>query len=130
MPGAAAYAMIMCTFAEQDYASTYVAMCDWGEDATLAHEAGHSFGLLADLYWLDYGYNCNQITYCDTGPSGIYCDASDKTFGNLMYWPCGTQVSGYWASVDDINMNTSPINSQAENIMYFNTYFPDAFYMP
>lgn len=130
MAGAAAYAMIECEYETEDYSSSYSAMSDWGEDATLAHELGHIVGLLADMYWIDYGYNCNQISYCNTGPSGIYCDEDDADIGNLMYWPVGTEVSDYWVSVDDIIMNTSPINSQAENMMFFNTWYPDAFYMP
>ena len=130
MTGAAAYAMIQCQYALEDHDSCYTVMSDYGTDATLAHEMGHTCGLFADMYWLDYGYNCNQISYCDTGPSGIFCDAADASMGNLMYWPAGTQVSDYWASNSDIGMSTPDVDSQAENMMYFNTYWPNAFHEP
>jgi hypothetical protein len=130
MYGAAAYTLMECQYSLEDSESSYIAMCDYGTDATLAHELGHSCGLFADMYWFDYGYNCYDIAWCDTGPSGIFCDASDAEYGNLMYWPVGTQVSDYWASDADINMGTPAVDSQAENMMYFNTYWPDAFQEP
>jgi hypothetical protein len=90
---------------------------------------GHAVGLLADMYLLDY-YTCEQITECETGPSDIFCDESDAEWGNLMYWPMGSGIEEYWFSDDDLEMSTGEIDSQAENIMYFHTNYPDAFYKP
>jgi hypothetical protein len=129
MAGAAAYAFMECQFENQDFTTGYVCMSDYAEDPALAHEMGHAVGLLADMYLLDY-YTCAQITYCETGPSDIFCLESDAEMGNLMYWPGGTEVEDYWFSDEDLEMSTEPIDSQAENIMYFHTNYPDAFYKP
>ena len=130
MQGAAAYTLMQCQYSLEDSESCYIAMCDYGTDMVFAHELGHAGGLLADMYWFDYGYNCGQISWCDTGPSGIFCMASDAEYGNLMYWPTGTEVGDYWVSNTDIGMSTPTINSQAENMMYFNTNWPNAFHEP
>ncbi|MCX6647318.1 MAG: hypothetical protein NTY09_13310 [bacterium] len=130
MEGAAAYTYMECQYSLMDSQTTYVAMCDYGTDATLAHEMGHAVGLLGDMYLFDFGYNCNDIKYCDTGPTGVFCTPSDASWGNLMYWPNGTMVSDYCASDEDIGMSDPPIDSQAENMMYFNTHWPNAFKEP
>lgn len=129
MPGAAAYAWMECQFILQDHTSGYVIMTDYADDPTLAHEMGHAVGLLADMYLLDF-YTCDQITYCESGPTDIYCEESDAVYGNIMYWPVGTDIEDYFASTDDIEMTTGDIDSQAENIMYFHVNYPDAFYSP
>jgi len=129
MPGAAAYAFMECQFENQDFTTGFVCMSDYADGPTLAHEMGHAVGLLADMYLLDY-YTCEQITECETGPSDIFCLESDAEWGNLMYWSVGPELEDYWISDDDLEMSTEPIDSQAENIMYFHTNYPDAFYKP
>jgi hypothetical protein len=129
MYGAAAYTWMECEFELESFESCFVVINDYADSASLAHEMGHAIGLLGDMYLLDY-YNCNEITYCDTGPSDVFCLESDGEYGNLMYWPVGENVNDYWMSDYDKQMDTPHIDSQIENIVHFNTYYPDAFMKP
>jgi hypothetical protein len=47
-----------------------------------------------------------------------------------MYWSMGEDINSYWASDTDKGMTTPEIDSQVENIMYFNVNYPDAFTAP
>jgi len=129
MPGAAAYAYMDCQFILQDHSTGFVCMSDYTDDATLAHEMGHAIGLLGDMYLLDF-YTCEEITWCPSGPSDIFCLESDADLGNIMYWPIGSNIDDYWISITDLEMLTPEIDSQGENIVFFHDYYPDAFYQP
>ena len=129
MPGAAAYTWMECEYKLEDHTTSFVIVNNYANKASLAHEMGHATGLLADEYMLDY-YSCADLVYCDTGPSGVFCRQSDATNGNIMYWPIGEDINSYWASDTDKAMVTPHIDSQVENMMYFNTHFPDAFTAP
>jgi hypothetical protein len=129
MPGAAAYTYMECQFSHNSCENSMVVMTDYADDPTLAHEMGHAIGLLADTYLLDF-YDCNDITWCPYGPTDIFCDDSDAVDGNLMYWPNGPFLDNYWISDTDKEMNTLPIDSQAENIVYYHTAWPNAFHKP
>jgi hypothetical protein len=58
-----------------------------------------------------------------------YCNNADAVWGNLMYWPLeyGNDPSDYFISSKDIDMNTSHIDSQAENVAYFHKHYPNNF---
>jgi len=129
VPGAAAYTLMECQFVNNSHLTAYVVVSDVADLPVLAHEMGHAVGVLADTYLLDF-FTCAQITYCDTGPTDIYCDEADAAPGNLMYWPVDNDINSYWLSNTDLEMLTMEIDSQAENYMHFNTYYPDAFYKP
>ena len=129
MPDAAAYTMMECEFENETNESTYIVMSDYADNATLAHELGHAIGLLEDMYLLDY-YDCEDLDWCPTGPSDVYCDPDDAGWGNIMYWSVGEDVNDYWLSDDDMEMSTPPIESQGENVWYFQVNYPDAFYKP
>jgi len=129
MPGAAAYAWMDCQFILQTHDVGFVMVSDYADSAVLAHETFHAAGMLADMYWLDW-YDCDDITYCPTGPSDIYCDALDADWGNLMYWPNGDDINDYFISNDDLYHATPTLESQGENVMYFHTEYPDNFYKP
>ncbi len=129
MPGAAAYCWMECQFINQDHETGFVIMSDYADDPVLAHEMGHGCGLFSDVYLLDF-YDCDDITWCPTGPTDIFCLESDAAFGNLMYWPIGSNIEDYWISIDDLEMLTGDIDSQAENMMCFNTNYPNAFFKP
>jgi len=129
MPGAAAYAFMECMFELQDHTVALIVMSDYADTPTLAHEMGHACGLLADMYLLDF-FTCEQITYCEDGPSDIFCLESDATYGNLMYWPIGSDIDSYWISDTDLEMATGEIDSQGENIWHFHVNWPDAFFEP
>lgn len=129
MPGAAAYTWMECEFKLQTSLVSYIIMTDLADNATLAHEMGHAVALLGDMYLLDF-YSCEQITYCPSGPSGIFCLEQDAVLGNIMYWPVGEDINAYWASDMDKGMSTYKIDSQIENMIFFNTFYPDAFKTP
>jgi len=131
MEGAAGYAMMWCSFSYQKCDSTYVVMNDAATSMVLAHEMGHSMGLLHDVYWLDW-YTCSEVTYymCGSGNWDPFCKTSDGNYGNLMYWPVSNNLNDYWISDQDINHNTSTFDSQAENIVYFHNHYPNAFHKP
>ncbi len=129
MPGAAAYAFMDCQFAFQDHTTAMIFMSDYADDPVLPHELGHAVGLLADLYLLGF-LTCDDITYCPTGPSDIYCDEPDGVAGNLWYLPVGSDINDYFMSITDLYMSTPEIDSQGENMMYFQTNYPDAFFEP
>ena len=129
MSGAAAYTWMECQFIAQAYDTGFIMMSDYADSATLAHEAFHGAGLLEDMYLLDW-YNCDELVDCPQGPSDIYCDPADAVWGNLMYWPVGENINDYFISNDDLYGGSSFIQSQGENVMYFQTEYPDNFFKP
>ena len=129
-----AYAMIPCLFPNcTGNSSTIIfdANDNVGLDEVLTHELGHAIGMLTDEYLLDQGYTCEDLAYVNcSGVTDVYCDPTLNVWGNLMYFLDGnpdTPVSFYSLSDTDIEMNTSAIDSQAENIKYFHSNYPSNF---
>ena len=131
----ASFCIIHCKYEENYAKDTYIVYdcsSDIGWHEVLTHELGHNIGLLEDLYWLDFGYTCQDVdyAYCGYSPTDIYCNPNDTDEGNIMYWISdypGTPPWMYFISDYDIEMNTSPINSQGENAAYFHTHYPSRF---
>ena len=133
MPNAAAFCRMDCRPTYQTHTSTYIAMSDYAEHGSLAHELGHATGIFHDVYLLDAGFtSCAQINayYCPYGGANLsFCKESDAAYGNLMYF----QISGwndpsdYWLSDKNWETPAKPIESQAENWIYFHTNYPNSF---
>jgi len=130
-----AFCDIPCTFTECKAKETYIVFsataCD-GYEEVLAHELGHNIGMIEDLYMLDYLYSCDNIADwhgCVPGYNDFYCTWVDKVMGNLYDWslPVGSGPEDYFISSKDIEMKTTPINSQGENVAYFHVHFPNNF---
>ncbi len=131
VPGATGYAYVWCTFEEQTSNTTYIVINDDATNVTLAHELAHTNGMLVDAYLLDY-YTCEQIKSmsCGSGPADMYCEPGTNVYGNLMYLYNGDSIDNYYFTTADMAMNTPLIDSQSENILYFQTNYPDNFRAP
>jgi len=132
MGNAAAYAVIDCRPIYHSHNSTYIAMTDWATNRVLAHELGHAFALLMDMYLFDLGYSsCYQILndYCPPGAILAYCDKDDADYGNMMWWTIQgwNDPEDYWLSDTNWQNPAKPINSQVENWTYFHTNYENNF---
>jgi len=131
---ATSYATLRCDFVNNWANSRYIVFDSTncaGIESVLAHELGHNMAILEDTYMLDILGSCSAVAQYHgcSYPSDIYCSPSDKVMGNLMYfgYPYDLPPSSYFLSMGDIKMTTPPIESQAENAVYFHTHFPDYF---
>jgi len=127
-----AYASLFCDDKWQRGIYTYVMFdatdCS-GWEEILAHELGHVVGMLTDEYLLDTYGTCANLLYdfCGTTNTDIFCDEADAVNGNLMWYlkmfP-GHDPEDYFFSDADMEMSTSPIDSQAEHAAHFHTVKP------
>ena len=132
MGNAAAYTIMDCRPIVETHNYTYVVMSDYGSNMVLAHELGHAFAILLDLYLLDMGYSsCSQIKgdYCAGGNTLSYCKEGDAYQGNLMWFTIQNwnDPEDYWLSDTNWQNPVKPIDSQVENWTYFHTNYPNNF---
>lgn len=127
-----AYAAMFCDDKWQRGIYTYIMYdatdCS-GWEEVLAHELGHTVGMLQDEYMLDSYGTCANLLYatCGTTNTDTYCDEADAVNGNLMWYlkmfP-GHDPDDYFFSDADMEMSTSQIDSQAEHAAHFHTKKP------
>jgi len=70
----------------------------WNYEEVLAHECGHAFGSLIDIYLLQPAYGIGCVELLNAMPPNaqhLYCDDQAIYQGNLMYYAMGWEIEEY-----------------------------------